>query len=329
MRKEHKDIAQELVTLLLRDAKDDTMRGIYERIAPGPDGRIRTVCSPVGTETGRFSHSDTFLEASTNLGNLPKKVAKLDPLYDVRRCLVPSDGRVFLEADLSQAEVWTTAAYAGDTAKLAKLRRGVDLHRELASLIFNIPPEDVAFRERTVGKRANHMLNYGAGWKEFLSKTNVDADLTGVAISAAEAKRSVDAWRDINEKTVRWWDDCWRLVRSGQPLQTCWGRRRHFLSPLVRPTDVAAFLPQSTVADCLNEGLVRWHNRYDSDDKASLVLQIHDAILLDCVEEYVEWAAERVRECLTVPMTINGHDIVIPVDVSVGRVSWAQMEEAT
>src|SRR5687767_8908124 len=72
-------IAQRIITLALQATKTGTMRGIYERIAPAADGRIRSVLSPVGTETGRFSHSESFLEESTNLGNMPKKTAMLDP----------------------------------------------------------------------------------------------------------------------------------------------------------------------------------------------------------------------------------------------------------
>src|SRR3989454_559460 len=94
-----------LVRLMLRHAKLDTMREIYERLAPDADGVVRTVFNPAGTYTGRFSASGAFYwPQSTNLQNLPAAEGARDVLYRVRECIVPQPGHVFLYADLSQAE---------------------------------------------------------------------------------------------------------------------------------------------------------------------------------------------------------------------------------
>ena len=70
---ERKPAAAALIRGVLRVAKLSTMAEIVERIAPGEDGRIRSVYNPAGTETGRFSSAETFLVRSTNLQNLPKR----------------------------------------------------------------------------------------------------------------------------------------------------------------------------------------------------------------------------------------------------------------
>ena len=89
MRATDKPLAREILQLLLRSAKRDTVRSIYERIAPFNDGAIHSAQNPAGTETGRFSHSDTFIYegGSTNLANLPKRVGALDALFNVRECV--------------------------------------------------------------------------------------------------------------------------------------------------------------------------------------------------------------------------------------------------
>src|SRR2546426_140350 len=98
------------VAQALRFAKLDTMREIYERIAPAPDGRVRTVFNVAGTYTGRFSSAEAFYwPHSTNLQNLPAQEARRDALYAVRECLTPLDGWAFVYADLSQAEARVAA----------------------------------------------------------------------------------------------------------------------------------------------------------------------------------------------------------------------------
>ena len=73
MKSENKPLAKEIIQKLLLSAKLQSMVEIYGRVQPGDDGRIRTDLSPVGTDTGRLSSKETFLEKSTNLQNIPIK----------------------------------------------------------------------------------------------------------------------------------------------------------------------------------------------------------------------------------------------------------------
>src|SRR3989449_6103649 len=139
-----------LVRLMLRHAKLDTMREIYERLAPAGDGRVRTVFNPAGTYTGRFSASGAFyVPTSTNLQNLPAAEAARDALYRVRECLIPSSGCVFLFADLSQAEARVVACLSEDEALLQAWEDPKwDAHRWTASRIFNKTEQAVTGAER-------------------------------------------------------------------------------------------------------------------------------------------------------------------------------------
>lgn len=326
MRRDHADLADQLISCSLIATKSQTISGIYKRIRGGDDGRIRTVLSPVGTETGRFSSSDTFLEASTNLQNLPKKVAALDPLYDARSCMVPRAGWAFVEADLSQAEARATSAYAGDLSTLALFDSGKDIHKWTASQIFGCSASDVTKSQRHLGKMARHALNYGMGWELFLERINKDADMTGVAITARQAKQIVAAYHAMNAPLLKWWQAVWQTVQQqGYLVTQPFGRRRDFLSPYVKPTDVYAYLPQSTIADLLNW---RMSVAFKEDDLIGryLLLQIHDAVLCECPADEAQEVASRLKRWLTEPITINGISLTVPVDVSIGTDSWATME---
>ena len=327
MKRDDAALVQRLIELSLTSTKSATIAGIYRRVAPGPDGCIRTVLSPVGTETGRFASSDTFLEASTNLQNLPKQMAMLDPLYDVRSCIVPRYGHMFVEADLSQAEARAVAAYANDTATLQLFDSGQDVHKVTAAAIFECEVAEVTKEQRYLGKRARHALNYGMGWSLFLDGINKDADLTGIAITAAQAKRIVASYHSMNAPLLRWWAEVWQTVQTeGYLVTQPFGRRRDFLSPFVRPTDVYAYLPQSTIADLL---CWRMSEAYANDDliRRSLRLQIHDAVLCEPRAHEAEQCVERLRRWLTCPIVINDVELTVPVDLSISETSWGTMRK--
>ena len=326
MKREDAQVAKRLIELALQCTKAATITGIYERIKPGEDGRIRTVLSPVGTETGRFASSDSFLEASTNLQNIPKKAAMLDPLFDARACIIAKPGYLLVEGDLSQAEARATSAYAGDTAALAMFDGGRDIHKWTASKIFKCAIDEVSKEQRHLGKVARHALNYGMGWSLFLDEINGDADLTGIAISAAEAKQIVDAYHADNQPLLQWWEAVWQRVQRDGYLCNAFGRRRDFLSPYVRKTDVVAYLPQSTIADLLNWRLTALHEE-SLWLSPLMLLQIHDAILLEVPKEDATKAAKELQRYLTAePVEINGYKLWVPADVSVGE-RWSEMEK--
>lgn len=336
--------SSDVVRDLLAYAKADTMRSIFERLAPSADGRIRTWYNVAGTETGRFSSAETFLEtASTNLQNLPLKQAARSPLYDVRRCIVPDAGEVFLYADLSQAEARVVAALSGDRELLDRwLDPDFDIHTWTASRIFGKEVGDVTKAERHLGKVARHALNYGMGWLTFQANVNADADITGVSVDAGTAKRVVASYHHLHPRLQDWWRRVGRLLDEKGQLATIFGRSRTFFGR--RSADryldgthkeAIAFEPQSTVADLLNRGLLRYWQQFDratyvrgGDARVGqLQAQVHDAILVGCPPAHANQEAARITACLEEELDVNGVRLTIPCEVEVGRTNWAELEE--
>lgn len=322
-----------LVPKLLELRKLSTMRSILERIAPGADGRIRTFYNPAGTETGRFSSAQSFLEVSTNLQNLPKKTSALDPRYDVRRCIVAPEGCVLMEGDLSQAEARVVAALCDDRFLLDHWQADFDVHRWTAAQIFGgKATEAVTKEERHLGKVARHALNYGMGWKTLLENVNNDADMTGVAITAAQAKHIHAAYHKLHPSLQRWWRRTGETLDRTHALATPFGRKRTFFGRrsgerwLDGPhKEAIAFVPQSAVADLLNTGLLNWWRQFDGK-VGRVVAQIHDAILLEVPERLTRSAALYLKRCLEIPLVVGAVTLTIPADVSVGR-RWSAMEK--
>lgn len=326
MKQADKPIAAELIQLTLQQSKLQTINGIYNRLRGGQDQRIRTKLAPY-TETGRLrsGEDDWWPEPTTNLQNLPKKVAKLDALYEVRNVIVPPAGQVFLEGDLKQAESIATAAYAGDWAKVERLMHA-DEHSLLAARIFSIPVEQVNKEtHRQLGKMANHGLNYGVGWKTFMEGVNKDADITGISIDAKMAKKVIAAWQAMNPKTVRWWQEVKNEVARCGSLTNCFGRKRIFLNANTAGNDLIAYLPQSTIADLLNTALVRLF-QFEQAHSFRIVLQIHDAILLEAPAASWPAVARILHDTMLIPLEIGGRQLTVPVDISMSGKSWGEMK---
>jgi len=318
-------LAKQILTDLLQAAKIQSMREIYNRVRPGPDGRIRTVLSPVATITGRFASKGTFLEHSTNLQNIPKKTAKLNPLFDIRTVMVPDPGTVLMEADLSQAEARATAAFSGDVKTLDLFESGADIHKVTAGMIFDVKPEAVSSTQRHLGKMARHALNYGMGWKRFLEAVNSDADLTGVAINASTARGIVESYHRANGPLLRWWRSIEDAVRKQGYLENPFGRKLVFIEK--RDVNSAiAFLPQSTIADHLNGRLRVIYDELDPDP-FMLLHQIHDAVLGQVSIRQWRSVARRLRTLMEAPIQINSTSLLVPADVSVSSHSWGEMKE--
>jgi len=240
MKSADKPIAREFITNLLKYIKTNTIRTKqYARVEGYTDGRIRTQQQPVGTETGRLNSrgqtkgKEWWPEKLTNLQNItnPNKYPKLDPIYNVRQIIIPDPGHVFVAADLGKAELFAYLAYAGDEEKIDKLHAGVDIHTETAAGILEVAESEVSYEQRAIhGKFANFSLGYGGGWQMFMGKVNKDSDLTGLSVSAADSKRIVDGWRDINPLVVKWWSRVLDEVRQKGYLINAYGRKRIFLN---------------------------------------------------------------------------------------------------
>lgn len=331
VRRDDKEVAYAIIQSLLTKAKAGTVRSVYKRVAPGLDGRVRSVMSPSATDTGRIAHSETFLEASTNLANLPNKIAALDPLYNVRDVICAAPGRMLGEADYSQAEARVAAWMSRDPLAIWQYENGVDRYKALASEIYAKPVGDITKLLRQVGKMGQLAFQYGVGWETFMQQVNADAEITGIAIDAKIAKRAESAFLDMHPRYAVWWDEVYEEVRTRGFLTNPLGMRRDFLARVRNRSEknalrraAVAFLPQSTIADLLNAAIAKLCK--DADPRVvRFLLQVHDAILFDCDPRDYLKAARLVKSVLEDhELIIHGKSLRIPCEVEMSMTSWAK-----
>jgi len=143
-----------------------------------------------------------------------------------------------------------------------------------------------------------------------------------IKLTRVEAERLRNNYLDRFPRIRMWHMEIQAQLNSTRTLTNPLGRKRYFFErwgpDLFK--EAYAHLPQSTIVDDLNSGLVRLY-----EEGFDLLLQVHDSVNMN-VATVDKVVVERIKSLTETPVTINGHDVVIPVEVAVGP-DWASLVE--
>lgn len=163
----------------------------------------------VGTNTGRLSSRKPNAQNFT-----PRAKPYFRPLMD---------GRVFVYADLSQAELRFLAQESGDEAMLSAFREGKDIHVATAERMFSVDMADLKDSDpgqfkvfRSKAKTLNFGIVYGLGPAALANSLT----LSGVPTSTEEGKALLDAYLLAYPQVAAWLkkrDDFIRSLADNPP----------------------------------------------------------------------------------------------------------------
>ena len=105
------------------------------------------------------------------------------------------------------------------------------------------------------------------------------------------------------------------------------GRKRRFFGRWTNDflREAYAHVPQSTVADILNRGMVTLYEKLPTvDNEARLVLTVHDSVIVECRPSHVAPVCRLLRESLERPVKIHGRVCIIPCDLKRG-INWGDL----
>lgn len=289
--------------------KHYTLRGFYN-LSLSKDGRMRTGYKIAGTITGRLASAELAgIGVGRNLQNIPKQM---------REIYVPDEGKIFINIDLSQAEARVVAALTGDKAWLDEFSNE-DTYKKVGAYLFNKPKEEVTKDERQVAKKVTHACNYGEsfmGLKEVL-----DCD-------AKRAKYLIGKVYELRPLLEKWHKDIENTVKKERLLRSDYGRILAFYGKITNKDirTALSFVPQGTVADYLNRGIVRIYE--EMGDEIELMIQVHDSIMVQVPtdKDTVKRVIKRMKELVEQPVTVNGLTFVIPSDAEIGM-DWLNLYE--
>ena len=324
------------------------------------DGRIRCSYNVAGTETGRWSSSESPWRTGTNLQNVTK---------ELRSIFIPDEGKVMFYADLEQAESRVTAYVAGDKDYINACE-STDLHTEVVKMVWpnlgwsHDPVQDreladkpyyLHFTYRDMCKRAGHGTNYGmsahALAKHLKIKLSHATRFQLLYYGGVIPLASLQRWHKQDNKGgfqelidggelmgtlvkikgafpgIRTWHaEVSNELKQTGCLITPMGRRRQFWDRLTDNSTLRqaiAYVPQSTIGDLLNLGLLKvWQNLRHSG--LDILGQVHDAILGQCYINKVDTLMPEVLKQMNNPLMIKGREMIIPSSVEVGN-TWKDM----
>lgn len=281
-------------------------------------GRYRTLYNVAGTTTGRISSAACF-----NVGGNLQNIIRDDNMPvegSVRKLFIADEGKTLVSADLIQAELVVVAYLANEHNMIKAFESREDMHNMVTCMIFSLDHVEKDSKERYIGKRSFHASDYGLGAIRLVNELAKE----GIFITVSQAKAILEA---IDKKfpNIRHWREGIRNeLRYSRVLVSPLGRRGLFTDrwgdDLFRKG--YAFKPQSTVGQLLNMGLVALYEKYG--DRVELLLQVHDSVVVQVEHNLVEEAKLWLKECLEIPILINGKQVTIPVEVKSGK-SWAEV----
>ena len=232
-----------------------------------------------------------------------------------KQFLIADEDYVLYSIDLSQAENRIVAYIAPEITMIDAFENGIDVHKKTASLIYGVSIDSVTPFQRQFGKRANHGLNYGLGYRRFAFLYE---------ISENEAFEIVEAYHRAYPGVRQWHRAIEDKLRRDRTLTNCFGRNRLFKGPwgddLLK--EAYSFPAQSTTAECINKRGVLY--LYYGEDFKHVVLlnQVHDSIVfqipLSIGWDYHWTVINAVKRNLELSLSWQTREFCIPADVEMG-----------
>ena len=278
-------------------------------------GRVHTSYNQTGSATGRISSSDP------NLQNIP---IRTELGRQVRRAFVAEgapDWQLF-SADYSQIELRVLAHLSQDPGLLEAFRRGEDIHSSTASLMFEVPINEVDSEMRRVAKVLNFGVIYGLSPHGISQQTGFSREQGREFIDTYFAK-----YPGISEylETVK------TQARVNQYVETVLGRRR-YLADINSPNfnvrggaeRMAINMPiQGTAADIMKLAMVRVQRRLDAEEmRTKMLLQVHDELVFETPSEELDALRDLVFDEMPAAMEL---DVTLKVDAKWGD-NWGDMD---
>ena len=291
------------------------------------DVRIRTSYNIAGTNTGRLSSSFSEFGTGTNLQNIEESL---------RSMFVADEGQKLAYLDAEQGESREVGAIEwnlfNDGRYLDACETG-DLHTSVAKLVWpnhhwtGDPEADRKIAEqpyyrhydrRFMCKKIGHGSNYGG-------KPGTLAQEAEVEIGLVKEFQPLYFSRFPSHHRWHEWTD--NELRKKGHLITIRGRKRWFFG---RRDDNAtlreglAYQAQSSLADYLDRGMLNvWRAR-----SCQLLMQIHDAILIQYPEHEEDRVVRLVLQQLQFPLDLKGGRVfTIPYGVKTGW-NWGAYSES-
>ena len=301
---EHPVIEKILEYRSLTKLNSTYVEGLIPYIQP-QDSRIHSYFHQTITATGRISSTEP------NLQNIP---TRMELGKQIRKAFVAKEGYVFIDADYSQIELRVLAHISKDKNMKAAFLHDEDIHRQVASKVFEVPFENVTKAQRTAAKAVNFGIVYG------ISGFGLAGQL---GISKKKAEEYINQYLKKYVGVKKFMNEIVEEAKEKGYVETLFHRRRYIpeLSSnnyMVRQFGSRAAMNtpiQGTAADIMKIAMIQVFKKLEEEKlDAKLILQIHDELLIECKIEEKEKVKQLLQDCME-----NAIKMEVPLKVEVSE----------
>ncbi len=274
-------------------------------------GRVHTCYQQAVAATGRLSSIEP------NLQNIPIRTQEG---RRIRLAFVADPGCVLMSADYSQIELRVMAHLAQDSGFAAAFQQGLDIHRETAALIFQVPADQVTREQRSGAKAIVFGILYGMGSQRLARE---------IGVTQKEAKAFIERYFQRFPGVKAFVEQTLHDARLTGEVRTLFSRRRPVpglsssnAMERAAAERVSVNTPvQGTAADLIKRAMLEVHKRLrDGGFKARMLLQVHDELVLEVPEGEVAAVSALVREAM-----IGAAELSVPLQVDLRwAANWAE-----
>ncbi len=300
-----------------------------------PTGRMYPGFGLHTVQTYRSSSSNP------NFQNIPKRDKEAQQL--TRTGLIPGPGRMLVEVDYKGIEVRISTCYHHDPMMREYIERpGTDMHRDVASDLFIIPPVEITAEQRYLGKNmfvfpqfyGDYFVNCAQNlWaamddatKKHLRSKNIG---TYETFEKHVGKVEDDFWNRRFKVYSQWKEETLKMYAQKGYIELLTG---FVCGGFMQKNDILNYPIQGTAFHCLLWSLIQLNTHLHVHKYESQIIgQIHDAIVLDVVPS--EWPKLKALLIKIMCHDIRDHWgwITVPLDISIetSKVdgTWFEMSE--
>jgi len=307
----------EIARLLMEYRQLSKLESTYVTALPNlinpKTGRVHSSFNQTVASTGRLSSSNP------NMQNIP---VRTDLGKEIRYAFVPEDEKsVILAADYSQIELRILAMLSKDDKMINAFRNKEDIHRETASIIYDIPGEEITSDQRRYAKIINFGLMYGMG------AFRVSNEL---GISRKEAAEFIENYFSKFPTIKNYIDSGIEQAKMEGYVSTIFGRKLYLpelnSSNKMRVSEaerVATNMPiQGSAADIIKIAMINLNEKIKDDPDIKMIIQVHDELVFEVKKNKLDFAKELIVTEMENALPKEYADIVpLVVDIGVGN-NW-------
>ena len=268
--------------------------------------RVHTTYSQVSVNTGRLASSNP------NLQNIPIRT----PIgREIRQCFIAKPNHKLIAADYSQVELRLLATIADVKFLQTAFEKGVDVHRQTASQVFNIPYDEVDADHRRRAKAINFGIVYG------MSAFGLSKEID---VTPAAAQQYIDAYFFHMPEIKRYMEETINFARQNGYVLTPFNRKISIFGIQDSNRRIASFSERAAInapiqggaADIIKLSMNKIAGQLERLDlKTRMLLQVHDELVFEAPVDEVEKVSQLIKQEME---NVTGINLKVPLIAEVG-----------